>query len=114
MTEAAAIAANETIIAPVNFAPMRRILKSVMSCLMCKAPQKYKFQPRKPSEVLFEYGNLIIFAQMKVCMEEKENRKKDFFIKMVEDKKAIIQGIREGVATKVIEEERDVKFVTPV
>ena len=45
-------------------------------------------------------------------MRKKEQ--KNFFVKMVEDKKAIIKGIREGVSTKVIEKERDVKFVTPV
>ena len=45
-------------------------------------------------------------------MEKREQ--KNFFIKMVEDKKAIIRDIREGVSTKVIEEERDVRFVTPL
>lgn len=44
----------------------------------------------------------------------KKKEQKNFFVKMVEDKKAIIQDIREGVPTKVIEEERDVKFTTPV
>ena len=44
----------------------------------------------------------------------KKKQQKNFFVKMVEDKKAIVKGIREGVPTKVIEEERDVKFVTPV
>ena len=41
-------------------------------------------------------------------------RQKNLLAKMVEDKKAIIKSIRSGVATKTIEEERDVKFVTPV
>ena len=45
-------------------------------------------------------------------MEKKEQ--KNFFVKMMEDKKAIIKGIRDGVPTKKIEEERDVKFATPV
>ena len=45
---------------------------------------------------------------------KKENKQKNLFVKMIEDKKAIIKGIREGVSTKTIEEERDVKFVTPV
>ena len=45
-------------------------------------------------------------------MEKKEQ--KNFFVKMMEDKKAIIKSIRDGVPTKKIEEERDVKFVTPV
>ncbi len=45
-------------------------------------------------------------------MEKTE--KKNVLIKMIEDKKAIIKSIREGVPTKVIEEERDVKFVTPL
>lgn len=44
----------------------------------------------------------------------KKKEQKNFFVKMVEDKKAIIKGIREGVPTKVIEQERDVKFATPV
>jgi hypothetical protein len=44
----------------------------------------------------------------------KKKEQKNFFVKMVEDKKAIIRGIREGGPTKVIEEERDVKFATPV
>ena len=44
----------------------------------------------------------------------KKKEQKNFFVKMVEDKKAIIKGIREGVPTKVIEEERDVKFATPI
>ena len=44
----------------------------------------------------------------------KNKKQKNFFVKMVEDKKAIIRGIREGVPTKIIEEERDVKFATPV
>jgi hypothetical protein len=44
----------------------------------------------------------------------KKKKQKNFFVKMVEDKKAIIRGIREGVPTKIIEEERDVKFATPV
>lgn len=39
---------------------------------------------------------------------------KSFFVKMIEDKKAIIKSIRAGVPTKTIEKERDVKFVTPV
>ena len=39
---------------------------------------------------------------------------KNIFVKMVEDKKAIIKGIREGVSTKEMEKKRDVKFVTPV
>ena len=43
-----------------------------------------------------------------------EQKKKNYFVKMVEDKKAILESIRKGVPTKVIEEERDVKFVTPV
>lgn len=33
---------------------------------------------------------------------------------MIEDKKAIIDSIRNGVETRKIEEERNVKFVTPV
>ena len=45
-------------------------------------------------------------------MEKKTN--KSFFVKMIEDKKAIIKGIREGVPTKTIEKERNVRFVTPV
>lgn len=45
-------------------------------------------------------------------MEKKEQ--KNFFVKMMEDKKAIIKSIRDGVPTKKIEEERDVKFATPV
>ena len=45
-------------------------------------------------------------------MEKKE--KKNIFVKMVEDKRSIIKSIREGVSTKKIEEERNVKFVTPV
>ena len=44
----------------------------------------------------------------------KKKKQKNFFVKMVEDKKAIIRDIREGVPTKVIEEERDVKFATPL
>ncbi len=44
----------------------------------------------------------------------KKKEQKNFFVKMVEDKKAIIKGIREGVPTKVIEEERDVKFAKPI
>ena len=44
----------------------------------------------------------------------KKKEQKSFFVKMIEDKKAIIKDIREGVPTKVIEEERDVKFATPV
>lgn len=45
-------------------------------------------------------------------VEKKEQ--KNFFVKMMEDKKAIIKSIRDGVPTKKIEEERDVKFATPV
>ena len=45
-------------------------------------------------------------------MKKKEH--KHIFIKMIEDKKAIIQDIRSGKTTKEIEEERNVKFVTPV
>ena len=45
-------------------------------------------------------------------MEKKE--KKNVFVKMVEDKRSIIKSIREGVPTRKIEEERNVKFVTPV
>ena len=45
-------------------------------------------------------------------MEKKEQ--KNFFVKMMEDRKAIIESIRDGVPTEKIEEERDVKFATPV
>ena len=45
-------------------------------------------------------------------MKKKEH--KNFFVKMMEDKKAIIEGFRRGKTTKEIEGERDVKFVTPV
>ena len=45
-------------------------------------------------------------------MDKKE--KKAFVIKMMEDKKAIIKAIRAGVPMKTIEEERNVRFVTPV
>ena len=54
-----------------------------------------------------------IFAEMMDVVMKKQDQK-NFFVKMVEDKKAIIKGIREGVSTQVIEKERDVKFVTPV
>ena len=47
-------------------------------------------------------------------VDMKEKKQTNFFVKMVEDKKAIIKGIREGVSTKVLEEKRDVKFVIPV
>ena len=63
----------------------------------------------KNLEVWFEIHT---FAERDTFMKKKEQ--KNFFVKMVEDKKAIIKGIREGVPTKVIEEERDVKFATPV
>ena len=52
------------------------------------------------------------FAEKMSRMEKREQ--KNFFIKMVEDKKAIIRDIRYGVSAKVIEEERDVRFVTPL
>lgn len=45
---------------------------------------------------------------------EKKTEKKIIFVKMVEDKRSIIKSIREGLPTKTIEEERNVKFVTPV
>lgn len=45
---------------------------------------------------------------------EKKTEKKNIFVKMVEDKRSIIKSIREGLPTKTIEEERNVKFVTPV
>lgn len=47
-------------------------------------------------------------------MDKKEKKKKNVFVKMVEDKRSIIKSIREGIPTKKIEEERNVKFVTPV
>ena len=43
-----------------------------------------------------------------------EKIEKNIFIKMIEDKHSIIRSIREGVPSKTIEKERDVKFVTPV
>lgn len=46
-------------------------------------------------------------------MEQKKVQK-NYFEKMIEDKKAIINSIRNGVSTEIIEEERDVKFVTRV
>ena len=50
----------------------------------------------------------------KIASIMKKKEKRNFFVKMVEDKKAIIHSIQKGVSTKTIEEERDVKFVTPV
>ena len=44
---------------------------------------------------------------------EKKTEKKNIFVKMVEDKRSIIKSIREGVPTKTIEDERNVKFVHP-
>ena len=43
-----------------------------------------------------------------------KKEKKNIFVKMVEDKRFIIKSIREGVPAKKIEQERNVKFVTPV
>lgn len=43
-----------------------------------------------------------------------QKSEQNIFIKMIEDKKAIIDSIRNGVETRKIEEERNVKFVTPV
>ena len=57
-------------------------------------------------------GKYILSQERDAYMKKKE--KKNFFVKMVEDKKAIIKDIREGVPTHVIEEERDVKFATPL
>ena len=60
-------------------------------------------------------AGVILFATFAEKMSRMEKREqKNFFIKMVEDKKAIIRDIRDGVSTKVIEEERDVRFVTPL
>ena len=36
------------------------------------------------------------------------------FDKIIEDKKAIAKSIRDGVRKDIIEEERDVRFATPV
>lgn len=57
---------------------------------------------------------MLTFARKSVIcrMDKKEN--KNIFVKMVEDKRSIIKSIRDGVPTKKIEEERNVKFVTPV
>ena len=44
----------------------------------------------------------------------KKTERKKLIIKMIEDKKAIIKAIRAGVPMKTIEEERNVKFVSPV
>ena len=58
---------------------------------------------------------MLTFAEMREdCHMEKKKENKNIFAKMVEDKRSIIKSIREGVPTKTIEEERDVKFVTPV
>ena len=54
-------------------------------------------------------------SSREICrMDKKEKKKKNVFVKMVEDKRSIIKSIREGIPTKKIEEERNVKFVTPV
>jgi len=45
---------------------------------------------------------------------KKKKEVKNTLVKMVEDKRSIIKSIRDGVPTKTIEEERNVKFVTPV
>lgn len=63
--------------------------------------------------MIWKYKIKYIFLQ-KVDLSMKKKEQKNIFVKMIEDKKAIIKGIREGVSTKVIEKERDVKFVTPV
>jgi len=39
---------------------------------------------------------------------------RSIFDKMIEDKKAIAQSIRDGKRKDFIEEERDVRFVTPI
>ena len=43
---------------------------------------------------------------------KKEN--KNFFTKMIDDKKYIIESLRKGKTAETIERERDVKFVTPI
>ena len=57
---------------------------------------------------------MLTFAIRGVICRMDKKEKKNIFVKMVEDKRSIIKSIREGVPTKKIEEERDVKFVTPV
>lgn len=39
---------------------------------------------------------------------------RSIFDKIIEDKKAIAKGIRDGQCKEIIERERDVRFVTPV
>ena len=39
---------------------------------------------------------------------------RSIFDKIIEDKKAIAKGIRDGQRKETIERERDVRFVTPV
>lgn len=47
-------------------------------------------------------------------LEKQKEQKQNPLIKMLEDKKAITEDIRNGIPTKTIEKERNVKFATPV
>ena len=77
-----------------------------------------EFESHRPHERqllrrLFFFRKINYLCRKRNDIVEKKEQK-NFFVKMMEDKKAIIKSIRDGVPTKEIEEERDVKFATPV
>lgn len=62
-----------------------------------------------------------LIADLKVAVDsgafdihEQKEQKQNPLIKIMEDKKAITEDIRNGIPTKTIEKERNVKFATPV
>ena len=64
--------------------------------------------------VLLAYSMNSIYICCNKLIPVMKQDKKDIFTKLMEDKKAIIDSIRNGVSTEAIEKERNVKFVTPV
>ena len=64
--------------------------------------------------ILLAYSMNSIYICCNKLIPVMKQDKKDIFTKLMEDKKAIIDSIRNGVSTEAIEKERNVKFVTPV
>lgn len=64
--------------------------------------------------ILLAYSMNSIYICFNKIIPVMQQDKKDIFTKLIEDKKAIIDSIRNGVSAEAIEKERNVKFVTPV